>query len=319
MVEQLLSNQQSAVFNLADPYAVSGYVNEHLGSHSIHLSRSQALVSNLLHRKFANLDLCRISYGSDVRVTSPALENFYHLQLLLRGHCLWRNYKQEHYLGAGELLIINPDDRVDLTGSADCEKFILKIPTSVMASICRDQRWGTPGQGLRFVESCYRISELEGFFDLLRMVCAEAEASASMPRIHEHYMQIVASKLLLMLRTNLTRPELNASLATFEQIAEYIRQNLKEDLCGDELARRAHMSPRSLYGLFERTVGLTPNRYIRQKKLERVHACLSDPTCGYRNVTELAMDYGFLHLGRFSEIYRRQFGELPTETLKRRQ
>lgn len=318
-MEQLLSNQQSAVFNLADPYAVSDYVNEHLGNHSIHLSRSQALASSLLHRKFANLDLCRISYGSDVRVTSPALESFYHLQILLRGHCLWRNHKQEHYLSAGELLIINPDDRVDLTGSADCEKFILKIPSSVLEAICRDQRWQTHGQGLRFVESCYRMNELEGFFDLLRMVCSEAEASEQIPRIQEHYMQIVATKLLVLLRTNVTRPQQNPSLATFEQIADYIRQNLKEELCSDELARRANMSPRSLYGLFERTVGLTPNRYIRQKKLERVHACLSDPTCGYRNVTELAMDYGFMHLGRFSEIYRRQFGELPTDTLKRRQ
>lgn len=318
-MEQLLSNQQSAVFNLADPYEVSGYVNEHLGAHRIHLSRSQALVSSLLHRKFANLDLCRISYGSDVRVTSPALESFYHLQILLRGHCLWRNHKQEHYLSAGEMLIINPDDRVDLTGSADCEKFILKIPLTVMESICRDQRWLTPGEGLRFVESCYRMNELNGFFDLLRMICMEAEASEQMPRIQDNYMQIVATKLLVHLRTNLTRPEWNSSITTFEQIADYIKQNLKEDFSSEELARKAHMSPRSLYGLFERTVGLTPNRYIRQKRLERIHACLSDATCGYRNVTELAMDYGFLHLGRFSEIYRKQFGELPTDTLKRRQ
>lgn len=318
-MEQLLSNQQSAVFNLADPYAVSGYVNEHLGAHSIHLSRSQSLASSLLHRKFASLDLCRISYGADVRVTSPALETFYHLQVLLRGHCLWRNHKQEHYLGAGQLLIINPDDRVDLTGSADCEKFILKIPSTVMESIGRDQRWVMPGGGLRFVEPCYRLSELEGFFDLLRMVCVEAEASEQMPRVQEHYMQIVATKMLALMRTNLTRPEPKSSIATFELIADYIEQNLKEDICSDELARQAHMSLRSLYGLFERSVGLTPNRYIRQKKLQRVHACLSDATCRYRNVTELAMDYGFLHLGRFSENYRKQFGELPTDTLKRRQ
>ncbi|MGE6473330.1 helix-turn-helix domain-containing protein [Serratia proteamaculans] len=52
--------------------------------------------------------------------------------------------------------------------------------------------------------------------------------------------------------------------------------------------------------------------------MEQVHACLRDPSSHVRNVTELAMDFGFLHLGRFSENYRKQFGELPSDTLKRR-
>jgi hypothetical protein len=30
------------------------------------------------------------------------------------------------------------------------------------------------------------------------------------------------------------------------------------------------------------------------------------------------MDYGFLHLGRFSEVYRQRFGELPSETFRQR-
>ncbi len=56
--------------------------------------------------------------------------------------------------------------------------------------------------------------------------------------------------------------------------------------------------------------GITPRQYIRQRKLEQVHACLSDASCPVRNVTELALDYGFLHC-RFSDSYRQQFGELP--------
>ena len=79
------------------------------------------------------------------------------------------------------------------------------------------------------------------------------------------------------------------------------------------------MSPPSPYVLFARNAGPTPKHYIRNKKLEKVHACLIDPTAKVRNVTEVALDYGFLHLGRFSESYKSTFGELPSDTLRRRE
>ncbi|MFP5456117.1 MAG: helix-turn-helix domain-containing protein, partial [Alphaproteobacteria bacterium] len=34
-------------------------------------------------------------------------------------------------------------------------------------------------------------------------------------------------------------------------------------------------------------------------------------------VSELALEWGFTHLGRFSAEYRRRFQELPSETLRR--
>ncbi|HSG24075.1 MAG TPA: helix-turn-helix domain-containing protein, partial [Azonexus sp.] len=37
------------------------------------------------------------------------------------------------------------------------------------------------------------------------------------------------------------------------------------------------------------------------------------------NVTAVALDYGFSHLGRFSELYKSTFGMLPSEALKERQ
>ncbi|CAD5109825.1 AraC family transcriptional regulator [Zestomonas carbonaria] len=318
-MESRLLSERSSVFERADPYAVSDYVNQHVGSHCIRLPTSGHPQASLNHRQFASLDLCRISYGGSVRVTSPALETIYHLQILLGGHCLWRGHKQEHYFAPGELLLINPDDPVDLTYSDDCEKFILKLPATLLESICDEQRWLRPSQGVRFLENRYRLEDLEGFVNLLAMVCQEAEASElQLPRVQEHFAQIVGSKLLTLMKTNVSRESLSSQTASFERILDYIDNNLKQDICTEVLAQQARMSLRSFYALFERHVGTTPKNYIRQKKLERIRACLSDPSCNVRSVTELALDYGFLHLGRFSESYRLQFGELPSDTLKRR-
>ncbi|MGQ7819177.1 AraC family transcriptional regulator [Metapseudomonas furukawaii] len=317
-MDSRLLSERSRVFERADPYAVSGYVNQHVGSHCIRLPAAGHPQASLNHRKFANLDLCRISYGGSVRVTSPALETIYHLQILLSGHCLWRGHKQEHYLAPGELLLINPDDPVDLTYSDDCEKFILKMPIGLLESICEEQRWQRPNPGVRFLRNNYRLDELEGFINLLAMVCQEAEASDGLPRVQEHFAQIVASKMLSLMQTNVSRESLGSQTASFERILDYIERNLRQDICTEALAQQASMSQRSLYGLFERHLGMTPKHYIRQKKLERIRACLADPSCNVRSVTELALDYGFLHLGRFSETYKALFGELPSDTLKRR-
>ncbi|SYX92332.1 XylDLEGF operon transcriptional activator 3 [Pseudomonas reidholzensis] len=317
-MESRLLSERSSVFHHADPYAVSDYVNRHVGQHCIGLSRTTHPQASLYHRTFAELDLCRISYGGSVRVTSPALESIYHLQVLLNGNCLWRGPQREHHLVPGELLLINPDDPVDLTYSQDCEKFILKVPTRLLESICDEQRWGRPSEGVRFLRNHYRLEELEGFVNLLAMVCHEAEVGDSLARVQGHYSQIVASKLLTLMSTNVRRESLASPGASLERILDYIERNLKLELPAEALAEQACMSVRSLYGLFDRQLGTTPKQYVRQRKLERVQACLSDPSCSVRSVTELAMDYGFMHLGRFAESYRQRFGELPSETLRGR-
>jgi AraC-like DNA-binding protein len=318
MVFRLL-NEKSRIFAHADPYAVSDYVNQHVGSHCIRLPQTCAAEASLSHRTFGDLDLCRISYGGSVRVTSPALETIYHLQLLLSGHCLWRGGpEREQYLRPGELLLINPDDPVDLTYSDDCEKFILKLPARLIEQVCRDNQWSMPREGVRFA-SRYNLDGIEGFGNLLALVCEEAESEQAVPQIAEHFTRIIATKLLAQVANNVKRLPQDEQSASFERILHFIDSNLQQDISLEQLAELARVSPRTLYGLFEKHVGSTPKHFIRQKKLEKVHARLSDPSVRVRNITEVALDYGFLHLGRFSECYKSTFGELPSDTLRRRE
>ncbi|KAA0946000.1 MULTISPECIES: AraC family transcriptional regulator [unclassified Pseudomonas] len=311
----VLLSECSQIFDRADAYAVSDYVNQHVGSHCILLpprGRPQASIS---HRTFSSLDLCRISYGAPVRVTSVALETIYHLQILLRGHCRSTSRGEEQILGPGEILLINPDDPVDLTYSADCEKFIIKLPVRLLENACLEQHWTLPQQGIRFAAARHVLSEMGGFLPLLGLICQEAENAAE-PEVQGLYERIVANKLLALLASNvlrvIPRPDQRGG---FEAVRQFIEEHLTEDVSVEQLMAIARVSERSLYTLFERQVGLSPRDYMRQRKLERVHAMLQLATA--RSVTEVALDHGFLHLGRFSESYRKRFGELPSQTWKR--
>jgi transcriptional regulator GlxA family with amidase domain len=55
---------------------------------------------------------------------------------------------------------------------------------------------------------------------------------------------------------------------------------------------------------------------LKSIRLERAHAELESPDAP-ASVTGVALKWGFVHLGRFAQDYRRRFGRLPSETLRR--
>ena len=104
------------------------------------------------------------------------------------------------------------------------------------------------------------------------LICQEAEAASSMPQVQEHYVRIIASKLLGLLGNNVQRVQPQSQGGSFEQVVDYIEQHLTQDIGIEQLVTVARVSERSLYALFERHAGISPKDYIRQRKLERIHA-----------------------------------------------
>jgi len=96
----------------------------------------------------------------------------------------------------------------------------------------------------------------------------------------------------------------------------WILANLDQPLSVDALALRAAVSPRAVQLAFRRHRHCTPMEFIRRARLNRIRQELVARGAG-ATVTEIAMKFGFVHMGRFSEAYRRTFGERPAQTLRR--
>ncbi|MBS0454895.1 MAG: helix-turn-helix transcriptional regulator [Proteobacteria bacterium] len=88
------------------------------------------------------------------------------------------------------------------------------------------------------------------------------------------------------------------------------------DLSLAEVARISGCSLRSLELVFRRAVCMTPSRWFTNIRLNGALRELIMPTRDCR-VGEVAMRWGFAHLPRFAQQYRRTFGELPSATLGR--
>ena len=85
-------------------------------------------------------------------------------------------------------------------------------------------------------------------------------------------------------------------------------------------ARRiiVRLSERTLEYAFKEVMGLAPMAYLARLRLHRVRQALLAATNGPTTVAAAAVEWGFWHFGEFSRAYKECFGELPSETLRRR-
>lgn len=84
-----------------------------------------------------------------------------------------------------------------------------------------------------------------------------------------------------------------------------------------ELSQVAGVSLRQLQHAFKAYTGMTPTHWLRLRRLNSAHRELLSRSPMETTVAEVAMQWSFWHLGRFSSSYRALFKELPSETLKR--
>lgn len=97
---------------------------------------------------------------------------------------------------------------------------------------------------------------------------------------------------------------------------DFMRAHVSEPITMTDVARASFVSTRGLHAAFTRERGETPMQYLRRVRLDAVRA---DLRAGGADLTvaAAARRWGFAHLPRFAEQYRRAFGERPSETLRR--
>ena len=97
---------------------------------------------------------------------------------------------------------------------------------------------------------------------------------------------------------------------------DLLMDRLHEPWSVDRLASALGLSTRTLHRVVRREFGVSPMLLLRKARLAQARAELDAPGPG-ATVTTVALDCGFTHLGRFAQEYARQFGEPPSETLRR--
>jgi transcriptional regulator GlxA family with amidase domain len=97
----------------------------------------------------------------------------------------------------------------------------------------------------------------------------------------------------------------------------FIDDHAGEPITLAEIAAAAGLSPRGLQDAFRRRLGSTPMAELQRVRLAGAHDELEREDPASARVEEIARRWGFAHPSRFAAVYRRQYGELPSQTLRR--
>jgi AraC family ethanolamine operon transcriptional activator len=96
----------------------------------------------------------------------------------------------------------------------------------------------------------------------------------------------------------------------------WLRQCLSEPPTIADLCAAVGAGERTIHEAFREHLGTSPIAYLKALRLNAARHALCCGAAGTK-VTDIALDWGFLHFGWFSQDYRRLFGETPSQTLQR--
>jgi len=127
-------------------------------------------------------------------------------------------------------------------------------------------------------------------------------------------------QLILVCSTSLDRyrPDKSNRSRVFQKVREYIFSNPTMDFRMDNLCDYVASCERTLQYAVKSFTGLTPLEYVKAHKMNHVRdeLLIKDPQ--NTTISEVALQYGFLHASQFTIDYKQLFGELPSETFSRK-
>lgn len=145
-------------------------------------------------------------------------------------------------------------------------------------------------------------------------------ATPSNPIAIQGLEDFLISKLLLSHPHNfaaaLQRADKRIAPRDVRRALDFMEAKLGSPISVVDIAEASGVAGRTLFKHFQDHHGISPMRYLRNARFEKVRDALrrAQPE---ESVTEIAMAWGFSHMGRFSVEYRSRFGERPSDTLKR--
>lgn len=317
------------VFHSDCPSEVRSTLGSILSEHDLTLGEGK-VDTTLFQRRLNDISVMKLTYGAEVNVKASPFKGFSLVQTPLRGSFEVEIAGRRKTFGQGDVAVLSPQHDLGIHWQEGSEQLILKVPHHLISRRFNTASQApTSGAGTTFASPAFKLDDSLNLIwhSLVQQAIDLPNSNGGLSNMWlEHFEQTIALFLLTHQTAEVGKPEVSQyaptsagacknSLAPLERMEAYIRQRLCAPISLVDLANSAGLSPRSLNALCHRYHGVSPMVLLRNMRLDAVrHKLQISPGA---NVTNIALDHGFGHLGRFSAYYRERFGELPRDTTMR--
>ncbi len=263
-----------------------------------------------------------IEYGTDVTVdiAEPQTFNSYSVSLPLCGEQeLVKNGERLHS-NRDYGIIVAPNESQALSIAGDCRKLQVVISRTAMTKTLEDMLQRPVSEPLRFTA---RMDALSGatasWWRMARHFIEEMEQGELYHQpLFSRDLESALVKGLILAQPNNYSEQLRENLEVrlphyLLRARDYIHAHAREELHLEHIEAASGVSRFKLFDGFRRHFGLSPMAYLKKYRLSAVRQTILEDRSG-RNISGIAMEWGFNHLGRFSSEYRKLFDETPSMT-----
>jgi AraC-like DNA-binding protein len=265
-----------------------------------------------------------VRYGAEVAIVAPPLD-FYLLQVTLAGRIRLQGPGFDVALEADSVFVMNPGVSYRKCWDRDAQQLMLKIPRRRLEWLAPDLASTGGAQAITFAPTALPAGPLtDPLRQLLDQLAGHAPSSSLRDRqspaaVRASENHIVRALLAdIPYRISPYRDSAgHCAVPHYVWRAErYMRANLHSAVTVSALANVAGVSKRTLQDGFQRFRGKAPSQVARDLRLDLAREALV--RAGSGKVTDVALEFGFTHLGRFAQAYAARFGEAPSDTLRRK-
>lgn len=303
------------------------YIGQALKPHALTLlDHRQSLNVKVGRTDFGRMSFMYIHHGADVHVYPGKLETLFLFQVPIHAN------RQEVRVGnsvfsvsPGIAYVVSPTLELELRMSKYCDNVVLAIERSWLEEFLEKLLQRRLDKPLEFspridLSQCGN-QELVRLMSHMTRQLNLPSSSLRNAMIQTQAESLLMSTMLINLEHNY-RAELMSETAAprphyIKKAQAYILENARDALTPEDIAREACVSLRSIYAGFQTYLHCTPMTYVKNIKLEKINEELKHGDAATTSISDIVSKYGIASLGNFSASYRKRFGELPSDTLRR--